>query len=68
MKFVNEADWDRALTILAGIVLLYGCWSVWPGTLGLALLVLGAVALVTGIVGWCLACSVFHISTKKVTS
>lgn len=68
MKFINEADWDRALRILAGVVLLYAGWSGWSGTVGLVLVAVGALALVTGIVGWCPAYSLFHVSTKQVAS
>jgi hypothetical protein len=66
MKFINEANWDRVVRIVAGIVLLYAGWSVWTGIVGALLLVVGAVALVTGIVGWCPAYALFHASTKKV--
>lgn len=68
MRFMNEADWDRGLRILAGVFLLYAGWSLWPGALGLVLLIVGAVALVTGIVGWCPAYSLFKVSTRKVAS
>jgi len=74
MTFSNEADWDRAIRIVVGILFGYAAWLAWPGTAGvwsaigitsLALLVIGVVALVTGLVGWCPAYAGFHFSTKK---
>lgn len=72
MTLVNEALWDRAIRILAGIGLTYAAWITWPESIlsqtrvtPLVFLVLGAVALITGIVGWCPVYSVFGISTKK---
>jgi hypothetical protein len=38
----------------------------WPGTLSVVILVVGAIALVTGVVGWCPAYALFNCSTKKV--
>jgi predicted CXXCH cytochrome family protein len=58
--------WDRMLRLLVGLALLYAGWNAWPGTIGLVFLVLGAVAIGTGIVGWCPAYSLFRASTKKV--
>ncbi len=67
-SFINEAGWDRALRVVLGGVLLYLGWAgVVGGTLGVVLQVLAFVPLVTGIVGWCPAYSLFHVATKKVT-
>lgn len=65
MTFINEGTWDRAIRILAAIVLGYMGWMTWPGTASIVLLVIGAIALVTGLVGWCPAYAVFGISSKK---
>ncbi len=70
----NEGLWDRVLRIVAGIALEYAAWITWPGTadlmsrsgaVSLVFLVIGAVALVTGLTGWCLAYALFDFSTKK---
>lgn len=68
MRFMNEADSDRAVRTLAGIGLLYAGWVLWSGTLSLVFSVVGAVVLLTGIIGWCPAYALFHISTNKVSS
>ena len=65
MTFINEGTWDRAIRILAAIALGYVAWITWPGTTALVSLVIGVIALVTGLVGWCPAYSVFGISSKK---
>lgn len=74
---MNEGLWDRAIRILAGIVLGYAAWIVWPGTanlmsgtgaLSLVFLVIGAIALVTGLVGWCPVYALFNVSTKKTVA
>jgi len=68
MKFTtNEAPFDRAIRIVLGIglaalalagtvsaPLVYGVWIV------------AAIALVTGIVGFCPLYAIFRISTKRV--
>lgn len=66
MTFTNEGVWDRVVRILAGILLGYAGWMTWPGTLSVVILVVGALALVTGVVGWCPAYALFNCSTKKV--
>jgi hypothetical protein len=65
MAFVNEGAWDRVIRIVAGALLLYGAWIMWPGTAGVVFAVVGAIALITGIVGWCPVYALFHVSTKK---
>jgi hypothetical protein len=63
---VNEAGWDRAVRIAAGLLLLYLGWGgVVAGSLGAALKLLGFVPLVTGLVGWCPAYPLLGIRTKK---
>jgi hypothetical protein len=73
MTFINEGGWDRVIRIVAGIALICATWMVWPGAerstslpaiVSLVLLAVGAVALVTGLVGWCPAYTFFGISTK----
>jgi hypothetical protein len=52
--------------MVAGLVLIGAGWALSLSTLGIALFALGAIALATGIVGWCPAYSLFRISTRKV--
>jgi hypothetical protein len=72
MTFTNEGVWDRVIRVLAGLALEYAAWITWPDSIlsqtrvtPLVFLILGTIALVTGIVGWCAAYAVFGISTKK---
>jgi hypothetical protein len=63
---MNEATWDRAIRVVAGLVLLYLGWSgVAPGTLGTAFKWLGFLPLLTGIVGYCPAYPLLGFRTKK---
>ena len=68
MTFVNKGVWDRVIRILIGVALGYAAWIAWPGTAAIAYLVIAAIALATGIVGWCAAYAVFGISTAKKTA
>jgi hypothetical protein len=62
----NLAAWDRALRFIAGAALLaLGFGGAATGTLALAFKVLGAVALLTALVGICPAYLPFHFSTKR---
>lgn len=65
MTFVNEGLWDRLIRFFIGLALGYAAWMAWPGTAAIVYLVVGAIAFVTGVVGWCPAYAVFHCSTKK---
>lgn len=65
MTFPNEGQSDRAARMLGGIVLLTAGWLMSLNALGVALFVIGAIALGTGIVGWCPGYSLFGISTLK---
>ncbi len=63
---VNEANWDRIVRALLGIVLLYlGFGGVLAGTLGIVVGILGAILLITGLVGFCPLYTLFKFSTKK---
>jgi hypothetical protein len=64
MPFMNEGAGDRIVRILAGIALGYAAWMSWPGTASLVFLVIGTIALITGVVGWCALYAVFGLSTK----
>ena len=64
MTFLNESQADRGVRMLAGILLLAAGWAR-LNAFGVALFLIGAIALGTGIVGWCPAYSLFGISTLK---
>lgn len=65
MTFLNEGSADRVVRMLAGLLLLAAAWMVSFHGLGIVLFAFGALALVTGLVGWCPAYSLFGISTLK---
>ena len=63
---VNEANWDRIVRVVLGIVLLYlGLGGVVSGAWGIVLDVLGAVSLLTGVIGFCPLYMLLKFSTKK---
>jgi hypothetical protein len=63
---LNEANWDRIVRVVLGIVLLYlGLGGVVAGALGVVVDVLGAILLITGVVGFCPLYALLKISTKK---
>jgi hypothetical protein len=63
---VNEASWDRIVRVVVGLVLLYLGWGgVVAGTLGTVCKWLGFVPLLTGIIGYCPAYTLFGSKTKK---
>ena len=66
--FANEGIWDRVFRIVAGIVFGYAAWITWPGMIAIVLLVVAAMALVTGLVGWCALYALFGFSTRKKVS
>jgi hypothetical protein len=63
---VNESGLDRVLRVVVGIalILLY-LLGVVGGTLGVVFIVVGAIALITGLVGFCPLYSLLKIQTKK---
>lgn len=69
MMRVNEASWDRAVRMLAGIVLLFVAWDgLVSGVPGIVSAVAGVVALSTGIVGWCPAYTAAGLSTRRAAT
>ena len=63
---VNEANWDRILRLVAGIVLEILAWGgIVQGILGIILGILGVVLLVTGLVGFCALYTLFGFRTNK---
>lgn len=62
---INEANWDRVVRVVLGIILLYvGFGGVVTGALGTVLGVVGVLALVTGVVGFCPMYALLKIKTK----
>ncbi len=63
---VNESMVDRVFRGVVGLVLLALYFSnTVTGTLGIVLVIVGAVALLTGLVGFCPLYSVFKFRTNK---
>lgn len=66
MLKVNEANWDRIARVVLGIILIYmGLGGVVGGALGIVLDILGAVFVLTGLVGFCPLYTLFKFSTRK---
>lgn len=66
MPFINEAPWDRIVRVILGIGLLALAWAgVVTGGWGIALLVVGAIALLTGLVGFCPLYALLKFRTNK---
>jgi hypothetical protein len=64
---VNEAGWDRAVRVAAGLVMLYLGWAgVIGGGGGTILKWFGFLPLLTGLVGYCPAYPLLGFKTKKV--
>jgi hypothetical protein len=62
----NESGLDRIVRVVLGIVLLALYFTnVVAGGLGILFIVLGAIALLTGVVGFCPLYSLLKISTNK---
>jgi hypothetical protein len=65
MTFTNESLFDRSVRILLGISFAILAWIAWPGVAAAFAAVIATVALVTGVVGWCPAYTLFGFSTEK---
>ncbi len=66
MTFINEGEWDRGIRLLVGISLL-AAGSVASGVPGVVLVAVGALALITGMAGWCPAYTACGISTRRIS-
>jgi len=63
---VNQANWERIVRVLLGVVLLYaGFGGLVTGTWGIVAEVVGAIALLTGLSGWCPIYALLKTGTKK---
>ena len=62
----NESKLDRIIRIFAGVILLalYFAGTV-SGTLGIVFIVVGALLLVTGLVGYCPLYGLLKLTTNK---
>ena len=66
MKFINEAPWDRIVRVIFGLGLLAMAWAgVVTGGWAVVVLVVGAVALLTGVVGFCPLYALLKFRTNK---
>lgn len=65
MTLFNESGADRGVRAIGGLALLLLGWVVPSESFRIVLFVLGAMALGTGLVGWCPAYSLLAFSTVK---
>jgi hypothetical protein len=64
MTHCNVGSTDRALRLVAGIILIgYGTYI--AGTTGVVMAVVGLIPLITGLAGKCPAYSIFRINTCR---
>lgn len=63
----NESSMDRVVRVVVGLVLVWlGWFYLGNSTLGIVLDILGVVAIVTGLTGFCLLYKLFgNFTTKK---
>ena len=61
----NESTMDRTLRVVIGVAAFAVGRFVFTGTLSTILYVIGAIALITGIIGFCGLYALLGISTKK---
>ncbi len=62
----NESSMDRYIRVILGIVLVVlGLLSVVQGTLAIVFYAIGAIAILTGLAGFCPLYAVFKIRTNK---
>jgi hypothetical protein len=63
----NESSTDRTIRIIIGLILLaLGMYEIGSSMVfGIALIIIGAIALITGITGFCGLYSILGISTCK---
>lgn len=60
----NEASWDRIVRVGLGVVLLGLAFGPFGGALAIIGGIIGAILLVTGLIGSCPAYTLFNFSTK----
>ena len=63
---VNQANWERIVRVVLGVVLLYaGFGGLVTGTWGIVAEIVGVIALLTGLTGWCPIYELLKTGTKK---
>ena len=65
MTFTNEGTSDRVIRILAAFALGYAAWVTWPATISIVSMAIAAIALLTGLAGWCPAYGLVGFSTRN---
>ncbi len=61
----NEANWDRIIRVVVGIVLLYlGLGGLVAGVAGVVIEIVGAILLITAVIGFCPVYALLKIKTK----
>lgn len=61
----NEGTFDRVIRVIVGSVALLAAFFWLSGTLQVVAYIVGAIALVTGLIGFCGIYAIFGISTCK---
>ncbi|MEA5078994.1 MAG: DUF2892 domain-containing protein [Anaerolineaceae bacterium] len=62
----NESSMDRYIRVILGVVLVVlGLLGVVSGTLAIVFYAIGAIAIITGLVGFCPLYAVFKFRTNK---
>ncbi|MEW5871594.1 MAG: DUF2892 domain-containing protein [Chloroflexota bacterium] len=62
---LNEASWDRIVRVVLGVVLFYLGWGMAATGWDILLMVVGAVLLLTGLLGFCPLYFLFKFSTRR---
>ena len=64
-KMINESTTDRIIRVVAGLILLaLSLFGVVTGGFGTVLIVIGAILLITGVVGFCPLYALLRIRTN----
>lgn len=67
MSFINEANWDRIVRVVLGVILLYLGWAgVVTGAWGVFFKFVGFIPLLTGLVGFCPLYTLLKFRTNKM--
>ena len=61
----NESDVDKKIRLVLGTVILWLALFVFTGTLQIVALVIGVLAIFTGLTGFCLIYKLFGVKTNK---
>ncbi|MFA6184759.1 MAG: DUF2892 domain-containing protein [Candidatus Shapirobacteria bacterium] len=61
----NESKTDKKIRLVVGVVVLWLALFVFTGTLQIVALVIGILAIFTGLTGFCLVYKLFGVKTNK---